>query len=153
MDLYQAAYGWTELRFYACVGIAYLALVLAILAWAIVRSRMEVALQRLVIAGLVVAIGANAIGPSGLIARANIERVSSPAPLPEDSYRDIDLGYLISLGDGAIPALVEGLPSLPEPERARLDDLLRFVASHRPAPGGWQSWDLDRARAEALLVR
>jgi uncharacterized protein DUF4153 len=153
MDLYQAAYGWTELRFYACLGIAYLASALAILAWAIARSRMEIALQRLVIAGLAVALVANAIGPSGLIARANIERVTSPEPLPEDSYRDIDLGYLISLGDGAIPALVDGLPSLPVPQRATLDDLLRFVASHRPAPGGWQSLTLDRARAEALLVR
>jgi Domain of unknown function (DUF4173) len=153
MDLYQAAYGWTELRFYACLGIAYLALGLAILAWAITRSRMEIALQRLVIAGLAVALAANAIGPSGLIARANIERVTSPEPLPEDSYRDVDLGYLISLGDGAIPALADSLPRLPVPERAKLDDLLRFVASHRPAPGGWQSWDLDRTRAEALLVR
>jgi hypothetical protein len=153
MDLYQRAYGWTELRLYASAAIAYLGLALLILAWAVARGRMAIALQRLAIAGLVVALGVNALGPADVVAGANIARFVDPAPLPEDAYRDIDLGYLISLGDGAIPALVHGLPLLPERERARLDDLLRFVAERRPAPGGWQSWSLDRERAGELLRR
>jgi len=153
MDLYQHAYGWTELRFYACVGIAYLGVALAILASALARSRMEIALQRLVLAGLIAAVGTNAIGPAGLVARANIERFTSPEPVAEGAYRDIDLAYLVSLGDGAIPAIFELLPTLPDPERTKLDDLLRSVARRRPASGGWQSWNLDRARVDALLAR
>jgi len=114
---------------------------------------MEVALQRLVLAGLIVAVGTNAIGPAGLVARANIERFTSPEPVAEGAYRDIDLTYLVSLGDGAIPTIFELLPTLPDPGRTKLDDLLRSVARRRPASGGWQSWNLDRARADALRAR
>jgi hypothetical protein len=99
------------------------------------------------------AVGANAIGPAGLVARANIERFTAPQAPAEDAARDIDLGYLVSLGDGAVPAIVELLPTLPDPERTKLDDVLRSAARQRPPTGGWQSWNLDRARAEALLAR
>lgn len=152
MSLYQQAYGWTELRFYACAAIAFLALGLAVLAWAVARSRMEVAFQRLVFAGLLVALATNVVGPSDLIARANIERFASPA-LPADVSRDLDMGYLVSLGDGAVPSIVRALPSLPERERATTLELLRTVAARRPQPGGWQSWNLDRRSAEELLPR
>jgi hypothetical protein len=152
MALYQQAYGWTELRFYACAAIAYLALALAVLAWAVARSHMEVALQRLVFAGIVVALATNAVVPSDLIARANIERYTSAA-LPADVSRDLDVCYLVSLGDGAVPAIVRALPSLPDGERARTLELLRAAAARRPQPGGWQSWNLDRDRAEELLPR
>ncbi|HEU5287865.1 MAG TPA: DUF4173 domain-containing protein [Candidatus Limnocylindria bacterium] len=152
MALYQQAYGWTELRLYACAATLYLALALAVLAWAVARSRMEVALQRLVLAGIVVAIATNAVGPSDLIARANIERATSPA-LPADVSRDLDVCYLVSLGDGAVPAIMRALPSLPDGERTRTLELLRADATRRPGPGGWQSWNLDRRRAEEVLPR
>jgi hypothetical protein len=153
MDLYQRAYGWTELRFYASVGIAYLATVLVLLAWAIARGRMAVALQRIVMAAICVALAANGIGPSALVARSNIDRFLSSEPLPEGAYRDIDLAYLVSLGDGAMPTLFDKLPSLPPPERGKLEALLSITARRRNVPAGWQSWNLERARAGELLSR
>jgi len=147
MSLYQAAYGWSELRFYAFVGMGYIALALAILAWAVVRGSMRIALQRLTLMVLAVALAANAIAPSDFVARRNIERVLDPAGLPEDAVRGLDVAYLMSLGDGAVPAIAELAPSLPEPERSAVAEALRVATLTRRPPASWQSWVLDRERA------
>ena len=152
MTLYQQAYGWTELRLYVYAGIAFIAIVLAILAAAVLARRMEWVVSALVGAALAVALGVNAIGPSGLVAAANIERSVDPAWLPGDAIRDLDLTYLISLGDGAVPAIVERLPALPILERERLRGALRMVDATRHLPPGWPSWNWDRTRAWALLA-
>lgn len=151
MTLYQQAYGWTELRLYVCAGIAFIAVVLVILAGAVVARGMEWVVSPLVGAALAVALGVNAIGPSGLVAGANIERYADPASLPQDAVRDLDLVYLISLGDGAVPAIVERLPALPIIERERLKGALRIVRAARHQPPGWPSWNWDRMRASELL--
>lgn len=153
MQLYQAAYGWSELRFYAFAGIAYIGVALLVLAWAIVRDRMTVAPQRLVVAGLVVAVVVNVIGPSSFVARRDLERAIDPSSLPDDASRDLDVAYLVSLGDGAWPALFELAPALPEPSRSAVIEALRRESQRRPAIPGWQSWNLDRETARALVVR
>ncbi len=151
LDLYQRAYGWTELRFYAGVAIVFLAAALALLAWAVLRARMATILQRLATAGVAVALAANAIGPSAVVARANIARAVEPASLAVGASREVDLAYLVSLGDGAMPVLAASLSALPEPERGELERRLRLYALRRAAPGGWQSWNLDRERAREAL--
>ncbi len=151
MTLYQQAYGWTELRLYVYAGIAFIAIALAILASALFSGRMEQVIAPLVGAALAVALGVNAIGPSGQVAAANIERFVEAASLPSDAIRDLDLTYLISLGDGAVPAIVERLPSLPIAERERLKQALRTVHATRRLPTGWSSWSWERARASELL--
>lgn len=152
MTLYQEAFGWTELRLYAYAGIVFIAIALAILGVAIVTHGMERVTSPLIGAALAVAFGVNAIGPSGLVAAANIERSIDPAPLVEEAVRDLDLTYLIALGDGAVPAIVERLPSLPDRERERLTGVLRTVAETRRLPTGWSSWNWDRMRASELLA-
>jgi hypothetical protein len=151
LTLYQQAYGWTELRLYTYAVMAFLGLALLVSAWALIADRMEFLAAPLAAAALAVALALNLIGPSGAVAAANIDRFLDPAPLPEDAYRELDIGYLARLGDGAIPAIVERLPSLPERERTTLRGVLAIVSGKRPGPGGWQSWNWDRARATELL--
>lgn len=151
MDLYQRAYGWTELRFYASAAIAYLAIALAVLAWSVARARMEVALQRLVLAALAVALAVNAMGPSETVARASIARYFDPASLPADAERGLDLPYLVSLGDGAIPTIVASLPLLSEGDRGLAEYDVRVYELRRRPPSSWQSWNLDRLRAEQAV--
>lgn len=150
MTLYQQAYGWTELRLYAYAGIVFIAIALAILAVAVATRGMERVVGPLIAAGLAVALGVNAIGPSGQVAAANIERSLDTAPLAEGAVRELDVTYLIALGDGAIPAIVERLPSLPD--RDRIARVLRTVAETRRVPTGWPSWNWGRARASELLA-
>jgi hypothetical protein len=154
LDLYQQAYGWTELRFYANCAIAFLALALLLFAWSVVRGRMSYALQPLAMAVVLVAFAANAIGPAAFVARANIARVLDPSGLPEDAARGLDADHLATLGGGAIVELVDAFPRLPLSQRLYADILLRIELSRRDegrAPD-WQGWNLERERARLALI-
>ena len=153
LDLYQRAYGWTEQRFYAAAMIAFLAGALAVLAWSIGRARMRLALQPLTIAALAVAAAVNLLGPSDLVVRLNVARVLDQGSLPTDAERRLDVWYLTSLNDGAMPALVAALPSLPDEQRRQLGTRLRQDVEWRARPlQPWQSWNLDRERARRALA-
>ena len=152
LDLYQQAYGWTELRFYAIAGIVFLALALTILAWSVSAARMHIYLQPLVGAALLVALGVNALSPSAFVARADLERLIDPSGLPADAERRMDPAYLVSLGDGGFPVLVELLPSLPWDDRNLLEAWLHWTARRRAStPDPWESLSVDRVRASAAL--
>jgi hypothetical protein len=154
MQLYQVAYGWTEQRFYALAGIAWLGagcVVAAILIW---RNETRRLLHAAGLLGLVVALAVNLIGPSAFVARQDLERIVDPSGLPDDARRVLDVYYLGSLGDGAVPTLVEYLPRLAASDRQALGSALRTFALERRdlSTGPWQALNVDRVRArEALL--
>jgi hypothetical protein len=155
LDLYQQAYGWTELRFYAICAIAFLGLALAIFALCVVRGRMSYAVQPLALAAVLVALSANAIGPDAFVARANIARILDPSGLPADASRTFDADHLVGLGGGAIVELVDAFPRLPVSERLQADVLLRRELSRRDEDHipDWQGWNVERERERAALVR
>jgi hypothetical protein len=153
LDLYQLAYGWTELRFYVIAGIVFLGLALVILAWSGATHRMRYAAQPLAGAALLVAVGVNVLSPSAFVARADLQRLIDPSGLPADAERRMDPAYLMSLGDGAFPVLVELLPSLSGSDPIVLGAWLRSAGrgpEARPEP--WESFNLDRARAREALA-
>ena len=155
LDLYQQAYGWTELRFYAMTAIAFLALALALFGWGVARGRMSFALQPLALAVVLVALTANAIGPAAFVARANIARVLDPSGLPADASRNFDADTLVGLGGGAIVELVDAFPRLPLSQRLYADILLRIALSRvdEDRAPDWQGWNLEREHERAALVR
>ena len=154
MQLYQLAYGWTEQRFYALAGIGWLGagcVVAAILIW---RNETRWLVHGAGLLGLAVALAVNVIGPSGFVARQDLERIVDPRGLPDDARRTLDAYYLGSLGDGAVPTLVEYLPRLGASDRQLLGSALRTYSFERRdlSVGPWQSVNVDRERArEALL--
>lgn len=152
LELYQRAYGWTDQRLYAVAMIVFLGAALAILALAVLRARVRWALQPIALAALTVAAGVNAIGPADHVVRANVARALDPTGLPPDAVRRLDTSSLLWLGDGALPALVELLPSLPEPDRQALGTQLRWRLDAPRDPQPWQSWNLDRERAGRALA-
>ena len=150
LDLYQRAYGWSELRFHAVAAIAFLALALVLLAWALLAGRVVYALQPIALAAVLVAVGVNVVGPSAFVARSNVARAIDPASRPDDAERTLDLVYLYRLGDASLPVLVDALPSLPEAEWRCLDALLRWqqaLRRDRSFAEDWRSWNYDRAGA------
>jgi hypothetical protein len=155
LDLYQQAYGWTELRFYATCAIAFLGLALAIFAWSVIRGRMSFVLQPLALAALLVAVTANAVGPAAFVARANIARILDPSGLPEDAARTLDADHLFTLGGGAIVELVDAFPRLPTGQRLYAEVLLLIELSRHDEDrvADWQGWNFERERERAALVR
>src|SRR5438093_1239621 len=154
MHLYQLAYGWTELRFYALAGIAWLGVggvCAAVLVW---RDATRWLLHASGLIALTVAIAVNLIGPSAVVARQNLERVIDPRGLPADASRELDALYLASLGDGAVPILVEYLPHLGASDRTALGSALRTYAfeGRDLEPGSLPALSLDSERARQALL-
>jgi peptidoglycan/LPS O-acetylase OafA/YrhL len=115
LELYQQAYGWTELRFYVAAAIVALGAGLAVGTVLLVRDRMRWLGHGLVVVGLGALIAVNLLAPAAFVAERNVARVLDPSLVPEDGSARLDTEYFSALGDDAIPVLVEALPALPEP--------------------------------------
>ena len=96
----------------------------------------------------------NLIGPSAYVARQNLERVVNPTALPADASRGLDAQYLATLGDGALPTLVEYLPRLTGSDRETLGFTLGMFVLHGRdlSPAALPSFSLDREHARQALL-
>ena len=100
MALYEAAFGYTELRLIVYVCMAWLAVIL-VWFWLTLWLRPD----RFAIGALLAVMGfvatLNLINPDAFIARQNLDRYARSG--------DLDVAYLASLSDDAVPQLVRGL--------------------------------------------
>lgn len=155
LRLYQEAYGWTELRFYVLAAIAWLAVgcLLAVIAMATNRSRWL--LHAMVAVSIVFGIAFNVIGPVQLVTEQNVARAVHPELVAPGGEAGLDLSYLATLGDDALPVLADSICRLP----GSLGGEAYLVAKAWTgrlagnAPGrAWQAWNLSRERARAIKV-
>jgi hypothetical protein len=142
MQLYQEAYGLTELRLYVSAVIVWLTAVLVWLVVTVLRGRRERFLFGSIIAGLATVAALHLLNPHAVIARVNIERALAGA--------EYDGEYLRSLSADAVPTLLERLEQLPEEERCRVSRIVeeRWGGSRR---GGWRTWNLSDWRARRMV--
>jgi hypothetical protein len=152
LTLYQQAYGWTELRFHVAATIGWLAVDLAIALALVLTGRVRWLLHGATMVGVATVLVVTAIGPSSFIAEQNVARVIHPELVPPEGKSGLDVGYVGSLGDGAIPVLVDALPELDEATRTQVREmlLLRRVPPESAATG-WAAWNLERERAREAL--
>jgi hypothetical protein len=136
LRLYQHEYGLTELRLYASGVVLWLAVVFVWLCATTLRGRGRFAVGALVL-GFAATVGLNILNPDRLIARTNVTRPH------------VDVGYLGTLSDDAVPELLQRLPSLPPRLRRALAQEL-VVRSE--AGGGLLAWNASRAHARGLLA-
>jgi len=154
LQLYQDAYGWTELRLYVAVSIVAMAAALATLAALLLTDRTRWLGHAMAVIGVVSLIGLNLIAPAAFVAERNLQRVIDPSLVPPDGEVALDADYLAVLPDDAIPAMVSALPRLPAAEADRLRDLLlqrRVELLSDPAFASPFSWNLGRERAKEAL--
>lgn len=156
LSLYQQAYGWTELRFYVLIAIAYIAAALLVLGGLLVLRQTRWLVHGLMALGVVGLVGLNLAAPAAFVAERNLERVAHPWLVPPDGRTGLDADYLAGLPDDAVPALVDSLDRLPAPERAAVLGILaaRLEAIvDDPALDSPMAWNLGRERARAALDR
>jgi hypothetical protein len=154
LRLYQEAYGWTELRFYVYASIAWLGLGLASATVLLLRDQMGRLGHALAGATLVVAVGANLIGPTAYVVARNVQRALDPSLVPAGGRTGFDAYYGAALGDDAIPAIVIALPHLRPDEQAILEPALRRRWNELrtdPAVNAPAAWNLGRERARSAL--
>lgn len=154
LRLYQDAYGWTELRFYAIASIAWLGLAVLLAIATVLTGRARWLPHALVAAAVVVAIGINVIGPVAFITQQNLARAVDQ-PRGKDLGAGVDLAYLGSLESDAVPAIIAALDDLDAGDRASAEELLGWHREHlaRDAAAGWAGWNYSRERARSLLSR
>jgi hypothetical protein len=98
LNLYENAYGYTRIRVMSGTFMIWLAILLSALLIAILRHRREVFWIGCIVTGLGFILTLNLMNMDGFIANHNIARF-------EDAGK-LDVGYLLSLSDDAIPTVV-----------------------------------------------
>jgi hypothetical protein len=155
LGLYQAAYGWTELRFYALAAIAWLALAVVATLVAVLAKRARWLPQLVVGAGLFVAFLCNLVGPQAFVTDQNLQRAIHPELVAPGGFTGLDLDYIRRIGGAdTVPALIAARGQLSPPDQASLDTILQRRATElkREAAAGWPSWNFARQRALDALV-
>ena len=142
MNLYQDAYGFTQLRLLVDVFEGWLGVLVLAVVVAGVMLRAAWLPRFALISGVVALLGLAAINPDAWIARQNLDRWNETGR--------IDWTFLRTLSDDAVPVLAE-FPVVsdktPEPFDAR-----RCALANRQAPDDdWLEWNLGRSRASGHL--
>jgi len=154
LRLYQDAYGWTVLRFYVAAAIAWLGAGVVLAAGGIWRDRTRLLPHGLLLAAIAIGLGVNVIGPERFVAQANVARALNPSLVPPDGEGGLDADYLATLGDDAVPVLLDALPHLESADRRVVVSALHhraFMLSKDETTRAWQDWNLGRERARAQL--
>jgi len=155
LQLYQDAYGWTELRLYVAVSIVAMAATLATLAAFLLTDRTRWLGHAMAVIGVVSLVGLNLIAPPAFVAERNLQRVIDPSLVPPDGEASLDADYLAVLSDDAIPAMVAALSRLPAAEAERLRPMLEQRRAELASEPAFQSpfaWNLGRERAKEALA-
>jgi len=144
--LYEAAYGYTQLRLYSHVFMVWLAVTFV---WFLVALWLRP--DRFAIGAFVAALGfvltLNAINPDAFIAERNLARYQATGKL--------DVHYLTTLSEDVVPVLVLAMDQLTGDEREMVRDHLRDRLGRMDENDHlwrWPSIHLARWRAYDLLV-
>jgi hypothetical protein len=159
LNLYENAYGYTRIRVMSGTFMIWLAVLLGVLLAAIVRHRRVLFWTGCIVTGLGFVLTLNLMNMDGFIAGHNIARF-------EDSGK-LDVGYLLSLSDDAIPTVATLIDdrALTDYERewlirglgARLADLDRdreargLFGYHVGKARAWQALDRHRETLQPYL--
>ena len=153
LRLYQDAYGWTELRFYVLAAIIWLALGAAMAVATLATDRSRWLLHGMVLLSFAFGLAFNLIGPVSLVTEQNIQRALEPELVPEGGETGLDIHYLASLGDDALPLLVDRYCDLTWKSWAivALEMRIHQLADDE-AGRAWQAWNLSRERAQDARI-
>ncbi len=148
--LYETAYGFTRLRTYTHVFIAWLALLLAAVVVLDVIQRQRIFALAALLTSVGFALTLALLNVDSFIVRQNIQRFERGEAL--------DVGYLASLSADAVPVMVNLYQSenAQQATRERLGAALacyQFRAESRKADTAWQTFHISDHRASAALAR
>lgn len=145
--LYEAAYGFTTARLQAQIYMVGVAIALALLTREVLGGFDAIRLfQRAAVAAVILFIGLLYWNDEAWIAERNLDRFASTGKL--------DIAYLSdSLSPDAVPAIMERLPSLPEPTRTELLTAIRVRYDSRSGQRerAWYEWNRAHHQARRAL--
>lgn len=147
--LYEAAYGFSRLRTYSHVFIIWLGALLVVVVLLEVRRRQRSFASAALLVGLGFAISLNLLNVDAFIVHQNVNRTTRG--------EDLDVSYLASLSDDAVPALREEYFSSAISSGTR-DGVGAVLAcrgaaedARSPRAKPWQSFHLSRWNADRVM--
>jgi hypothetical protein len=154
--LYEAAYGFSQLRTYTHVFMIWLGLLLvAVVVLEILRRDRAVGLA-MILAALGFVISLNLLNVDAFIVRQNLQREirSTTAQAFAQGRADLDAQYFVNLSDDAIPPLVDAFhsKSVPASVREKIGAALACKLHERRQSESqipWQGFHFSRWNAEA----
>jgi len=145
--LYENAYGFTRLRTYTHVAIVWMGILFVVFLAQLFSERLRrfALVVALVVLGFTATL--NLLNVDAFIVRQNTARLSQTG--------EIDIQYLVSLSDDAVPGLIGLIEMTPKAVRAEL--LPQLACRHaelteRNQWMGWQSYHQSRALAKRLFI-
>ena len=142
--LYERAYGFTTLRLYSHSFLILLAIIFCLLIYKIYwDSRENTFALHVFISVLVFLAGMNLLNPDLFIAQQNIERFTTNG--------EIDVYYLSTLSDDAIPEVVKTLDMLDGDMKDSLGYQLYWRTQQDNDSTKWQSFNISRSKAKEVL--
>ncbi len=146
MLLYQSEYGLTELRLYTTAFIAWLCLVFVWFILTVLRGRREQFAFGSLVAGFLIIATLHVINPDALIVRTNLAHARAG--------RSFDARYAVTLSADAVPALLEALPELKNPDDQRYIAVTILDRWSEEEGEDWRTWNWSRAQSRwAVLDR
>jgi len=154
--IYENTFGFTELRLYVQLFIIWLGIIFFLLLYKIVADKKEnIYAFTAFVGSLLFLVFLNGFNPDAFIAQKNIENLQTTGKL--------DVTYLSSLSDDAVPELVKALDSKNqilctdeyEVSMQPCTTLMAIKLYKKTIDGmnqNWQSWNLSRANAQAALA-
>ena len=147
LRLYEDAYGFTRLRTYTHVAIVWMAVLSMVFLGLLLSGRLRAFAPLAVLGVAGFALTLNLMNIDSFIVQRNAARLARGG--------EVDVAYLLSLSDDAVPGLVRLAGQAPAQVRA---DLLPGLACRRAAvegwfdEAGWPSTHLARLRARQALA-
>lgn len=142
MQLYQAEFGWTQLRFYVNAFMAWVAFILLWVAATVLSGRRERFVIGVPVSGLLLLLALHLVNPDAWIARRNIAHARAG--------HKFDAKYAATLSADATPVLVAAIPELDPPAREILTKRLKRW-SEGPQTD-WRLWSWSRSEASKALA-
>lgn len=163
LRLYEAAFGFTELRLYSHLFMIWLAVTLVWLLITLWWRRVRFAPGALA-AGLGFLITLNLINPDAFIVRQNLSRYlntgsftiqGDTATTGRDYAQELDIYYFDNLSSDAVPALITAAEQVNESDKAVLQQRLNLRLDrleNRYMKAGWPAFHWSRQNAYRLLL-
>ncbi|QQS58902.1 DUF4173 domain-containing protein [Candidatus Peregrinibacteria bacterium] len=147
LSLYESAYGFTTLRLYSHAFIILLAVIFCLLLFKIYRdAEGKVFVFQIFLSSILFLVAMNMGNPDAFIAQKNIERFFKT--------QDLDISYLTSLSNDAIPEMISVFDMLDEDKKHELALFFRQQLREKNISSfsSWQSFHISRLRSEQMLV-
>ena len=139
----ELGYGMTTVRFYPMVFMIWLAVVFAWFGFTVLRGGRKHFAWGALWSAIFLLGATNLMNPDAFIASTNIKLMQQG--------REFDAHYNASLSDDAIPALIEGLPSMPLEDQCEVKSAIHYRYRELGQLVDLRSLNLSRIRAFKLL--